>query len=225
MTKRRTLGLVLFVMLMLGAVLAASVHAEGEEEVGAKWLDGGTAISEARPATINMELLLTDKALEKNFSILCSMILKGTVGPGAADLITEMQNLDGEKIEGLGGALALLCEAKETCEAGTDTVLWPVGLPWETLLDRMVAKGTYLDHIHVRLQFECLFSKVAFLDTCEGLTSGEMLNVATGVEPMFSAAVGTETLTCSIGGAKSGSIETEESPLMTLEKEQLSVSE
>jgi hypothetical protein len=222
MKKYRILGLVFFAVLSLGAVNAASAYAE--EEANAEWLSNGAPIAAAAAATVNMELLITELFEMKNFSVLCSIRLDGTVGPKFEDLISEMLNLSGELIRELVGN-GILCEVREGCEGTVDSELWPELLPWETLLTLM-ADGTFLDHVHVAFEFTCLFMTVLATDLCEGLTSARMVNVVGGVEPVFSAGVGTELLECTSGGPNSGTIATEGTPLITLNGGQaLTVSE
>ncbi len=222
MKKYRILGLALFAVFALSAIAAMVAYAE--EEKNAEWLSNGAAIAVAAAATVNMEVVLTELVGGLGFGVLCSVRLDGTVGPGAADLITEMLNLSGEAIGELTGT-GIICTPREGCEAGTDAAMWPELLPWETLLTLM-ANGSFLDHIHIMLWFKCLVLNVDATDLCEGVISGEMLNVAGGVEPMFSAAAGTEKLDCTTGGVGSGTLETESTPLITLNGGQtLTVSE
>jgi hypothetical protein len=222
MKKLRVLGLALFAVFAMSAIAASAAYAE--EEANAEWLSNGNPIAAAAAATVNMELLITEVFLMKNFSILCSIRFDGTVGPKFEDLITEMLNLSGELIRELVGN-GILCEVREGCEGTVDSELWPELLPWETLLTLM-ADGTFLDHVHVAFEFTCLFLGVLATDLCEGLTSARMVNVAGGVEPVFSAGAGTELLECTSGGANSGTIETEGAPLITLNGGQaLTVSE
>jgi hypothetical protein len=217
--RRPTIRIVvLSAMLALCVVVVPAAFAE---ERAAEWLANGAPIAAAAPATTGLELLITETVVNNKFAISCSVFLDGTVGPGADDLITEVLNLDHEKVEELPGT-PVKCEAREKCELETE--LWPAGLPWETLLVLMEA-GAILDLIHIEFKYLCLIGGLSFTELCAGLTSAQMVNVVGGVEPRFSAAAGTEPLECTSGGAGSGTIASEGTPLIKLNNtEALSVS-
>jgi hypothetical protein len=225
MRKYHILGLTFLTLIASGAILATTAFAE--EEKAGEWLDNGKALAAEQGVTTSMEFTLEETkipVLEKA-KILCSALFVGTVGIGADDLITAMLDLDGEPVSEQPGE-GLICEAKESCQAGTDNELWPSKLPWETLLTQM-ASGAFLDLIHPIFIMLCLvpvFEEIEVL--CEGLTSSELLVVAGGfIEPMFSAAAGTEKLECSIGGENSGTFTSIASQTALTSGEPLTVSE
>jgi hypothetical protein len=206
MKKIQILALALFTMLALGTV---ATSAFAEEEVNAQWLAAAGPILAALAATTTTELLLEESVIGAKAAVLCIVLFSGSVGPGMEDEITKMLNSAGEQISELETGLGLACEAKETCAASPDAELRPEELPWNTLVDLMNPSGKFLDLIHIKLVVNCLIMGFNVADLCEGLTSSELKNVVGGsVEQIFSAAVGTETLTCNQGGEGTGSIAT-----------------
>lgn len=225
MKKIHAIVLLLFGVLVLGAITAASSFAE--EETTAQWLANNAAIPAARASTTSIELLIEETIpLIGKAAVLCGMLLDGTVGPGMEGSITSVLNLSGEAISELATGLGLVCEAKETCAAGPDVEFRPKNLPWDTLVDLMMPAGTFLNILHPAFKVTCLIGGGAEEDSCEGLTSAELKNVAAGVETIFSAGVGTEKLECDLGGENTGTIISEGTPLTTLNNgEPLTVSE
>lgn len=118
MTRTRLIGLALFAALAISAVAAATASA-------LQWLLDGRPIAKAVGVETPESLLLADLAAPGGtLAINCSLVDKGTVGPGEKG---EASTLAVTRCEFQRGDNAL-CEA-----SGAVTVL-PVNLPWLTLL-------------------------------------------------------------------------------------------
>jgi hypothetical protein len=215
MNRINALGLAVLVMLALGATIATSAFAE--EEINAEWQHDTLPIESAMASTTAIELLLEETSGGVAASVLCKMLLDGTVGPGMDGSITKVLNNSGEEISELETGLGLVCEARETCEDGPDVEFRPEKLPWETLVDLMMPSGKFLNILHPSFNVTCLvLGGVKVTEYCLGLTSAELVNenLAHGVEEIFSKAAGTEVIECLQGG--DGVIETDNKSLITL---------
>jgi len=189
MKKLYAVSLALVAVFALSALTASSAFAV---TLLAEWLLNGGVIATPDLVEIPGELTLVNTnggGLGVKVEILCSGILDGTVGPGSADLITELLNLAGEKIgEGLG-TLELVCTNTLNC---TNPKVWAEGLPWETEAE-LLEQGTevfFSDYL-LKGQYlaECTILGVAVEELCEaGITATELKNEGNNVINTFSDA-------------------------------------
>jgi hypothetical protein len=176
MKKIRVLGVALFALCMFSVIVATASFA-GE------WLVEGAAI--ALSLTSETEGLFLIKTYEGPASpnvlveVLCGGIFDGTVGPGAADLVTELLDLSMNSINLIPlNELALLCSALEDlsltdCEFTVEGVLvWAVNLPWTSGIELMSAVGeTWLDVIA---------KNAGYYEECKTLIGVVVANECTG---------------------------------------------
>jgi hypothetical protein len=152
----RKLMLAMLALFALGAFFAATASAE--ETLLAEWLWNGSAVSELLSVTTTGGLTLEDtKTLVGAASVLCTATADGSVGANGEDETTEILNALGVAVAALGG-LALLgtgaatgegseCLAVKACKEGTAASpieVWPVGLPWHSLLFLDAVTGKFL---------------------------------------------------------------------------------
>jgi hypothetical protein len=185
------------IMLSLVAVFAFSAFASSAFAAD-EWLANGAAISTALTANTEGELLLEDTSL--GLDVNCSGKFEGTVGPGAADEITKVVDLEGKN--------PLHCSAA-SCEGGLATVT-PVHLPWKT---KVVLSGEkFLDELGPGTGGEpgykvsgCKILGIETTDECTGKTDSELTNGTGDVNGTFSE---NEAITprgnCTFGGEKKG---------------------
>jgi hypothetical protein len=133
------LGLAVFAILALSAVVASTASAEF---LLAEWLWEGNHITSALLVESSGELLLEDSGT--GIDILCSGILDGFVEPESLDLITELLDLTGL----IAISLTALVEPGLACESHSslcvEPLVWAVNLPWETELELEEPGGNYL---------------------------------------------------------------------------------
>jgi hypothetical protein len=206
-THIKVLGLALFAVFAFSMVAAAMASAH-------EWLFNGlTFAGELETNTEGtLELLILTSTTLLN-TIDCSALFLGDVtgGAGGINLVLDVNTLPPNSvIEELPGT-SLTCETLQgvagLCEvgAGKESLLWvdelrlTVGseLTWETLIE--LDGAVFLDHFHhVAFELSCITAAGKLEALCEGLTSGLLENVATGVLIEFSeaAGVGSEQLTC-----------------------------
>ncbi len=134
MRKIQLSGVALVAMLAVGVFSAASASA-AVVTLLAEWLVDGTAVTEGQ--SFNTEtvgtLLFEDQKTPLGASdFICSDKLDGTIGFDGLDVISEILTLTGLAISkvGLSGE-ALACETVSVCE---EALVWPINLPWNTLL-------------------------------------------------------------------------------------------
>jgi hypothetical protein len=186
MKKIHALALALVAVFAFSAIAVASASA-------AEWLVGGVAANKAvSEGTGN--LILGDAKV--NLSMECSGILDGTIGPGAADSVTEVLTL-GKVAASL--AAPLVCTALGGCEAAGKTEAAPEGLPWATELTSLTTD---------------LIVKATYWSTCRvlGLTTSEECTVTNGSWTVKNVAGGVEASgevtplgNCTVGGTGAGS--------------------
>jgi hypothetical protein len=217
----------LVAMCALSALMAAA--ASGATFLLAEWLLNGVAITSNDLVEIEGEILLID--LGTGNDILCSGYFDGWVGPQSLDWVSEVLNLAKEAISSspLVG-LALLCERDAgSCEASTPTVdVYPVGLPWETVVDLYEEPGDTLFFVLFfkagggKLGWEvtnCLVLGISVTDECtnestETTAAGASALSLSGttLQGSFSEEVtllaGLHLANCSVGGAEKGLAET-----------------
>jgi hypothetical protein len=205
MKKLHVLGVALCAVFAFCAVAVSSASALSQ------WLLNGGIISTAVPATSTTgvnNLLLEDTGAGAD--VLCSGSFDGTVGPGAADLITEVLDLENKLV----GAAGLHCEEDSgLCLEKLATVL-PLNLPWATEI-MLTAGGVFFNLILEDpvtkpglpgYEVECKTIVGTIKDVCSGESGAEIKNITGGVEGAFLEA--NEEITpagsCTVGGAKSG---------------------
>ncbi len=209
---------------------AAATPAFAEDE----WLAKGVPITAALSAETPIELTLV--TLEKAGGavleeILCSVIMDGTVGPGAEGSIEDLLSLSGEVIGELGmtNEKALDCTVVNSvesspiaCKRNTLVELWTtnlnleLGLKWKTQIELMGAEPLFLNHVfgggvekEVAYTFKCeLNNGLPIEETCEGLTSAALENTLEGTRMAFNweAPISSEPGTCSGLGAGTGAL-------------------
>jgi hypothetical protein len=137
MKKLQVMILTLAAAFAFSAITVTSASAETTKIHN--WLANGVVIKENLASETRGELLFEDpETLIGKVALICSGILDGTVGTNGADSITKMLNTAGT-IE-IGTPLTgtpLECRTETGCAAATAESpidVWPVGLPWKTLL-------------------------------------------------------------------------------------------
>lgn len=222
MRKIQIFGIALVAMCAFSALIGTQAFAVLTFEL-AQWLANGALIAEPLLSDAVGGLLFED--LLTSASFLCSGLLEGTVGPDSEDEITMVYDLSGRLIEELDEATAtngLVCENIKLC---SKSEVWPVKLPWLTEVELDVETGLFYE-LTFGAQYNVLcevlgMDKVELCVALEG-TSGELLNVAGGVEAM---GVAEPESTCN-GEANMGLLEADAGNLITLTNgEPLTVSE
>jgi hypothetical protein len=250
MRRLHVLVLTVFAVSAFGAVLVASASAE--ETLLAEWLVGaGNAITEnlASETTGTLRFEDTDTLLGPE-AFECKMTLDGTVGPDGEDQVTAVLNaagtatgtpLSGTALIGNGAASGVgsECKADTLCSAGTSASpieVWPVGLPWSTLLFLMEPSKEILDLIYslgaagteVGFEFLCLIGSINTVDECKALDFEVLVinNATTGNAEIPGGSGLAPGAGCTqSGGQATGIYETVGASLITLvNKELLAVS-
>jgi hypothetical protein len=190
MKKLQILVLALLAVSALSAVIVTSASAE--TTLLALWLVGGNTFVGELLVETEGEILLEDTKF--GIAVVCSGILDGFVnGTNGEDLITEVLNLAGEKTGVPLSGLPILCTTEKGCMNETDIEVWPLNLPWETLLELLVLTGGVEDFYDLILKgtgglagYEvlCLVLLTVTSESCESPegSGGEVKNVAGGVE-------------------------------------------
>ncbi|HEY5194267.1 MAG TPA: hypothetical protein VIJ39_10405 [Solirubrobacteraceae bacterium] len=186
MKKFQILGLTLFAVFALSAVVASSAFAVSE------FLVGGVAAKAGETGESTGMLALTDLTSLGEATVTCTGILDGVFDSANDFLVTEVLNLAKELIgPALGtGSLALECEGSGLCEKAGAKV-WPVHLPWlaEVVLD---AGTTFLLHLTEAgsgfpgYEVVCKTLLGETTDECVGLVSALLENTATELLALFS---------------------------------------
>jgi hypothetical protein len=166
MKKFQIGAMALFAVLALTAMFSSVASAA--TTLPAEWLfNGGTVTSELL-VNVSGELLLLETQL--GVDILCSGLFEGTVGPGAADLITLVEELEGEHkdvVQGNGGWVNCFIHEHGSCEEANETLVmvFPLHLPWTTLVELIVnEKG---EEVFVDLIVEGVGGKPGYLTECK----------------------------------------------------------
>jgi hypothetical protein len=188
-------------MIILSLVAVTALGAMAASAYGAsEWLLNGSPITTADSVETSGSLILEDSASGTG-PVECSGIFVGTVGPGAADKVTEVLSLTKT-------APPLDCHAA-ACESELAEVT-PIHLPWTT---KIVLNGELFvddfEPVAGKVPGYTVTCKIFFTitDTCEGLAGADLKNVASGVEGTFEVdAVNNPKGNCSIGGAGSGQV-------------------
>jgi hypothetical protein len=210
MKKLQIVGLALVAIFAFSALVASAASAT-------QWLAKGAAIATAQATTTEGEILIEDMGAFSKPQILCSGLFVGTVGPGTADKINMIEDLEVPAKLAESGVKAIMnCtfEAKGACE-GTLAEVEPVNLPWTTEL--ALSGTTFVDKItstNAGYKVICKTILGTLEDTCTGPTGSEVTN-GTACEVLGSF-VESETITppanCTTGGAKEGLTISENGP-------------
>jgi hypothetical protein len=210
------LGLALLAIFAFSVVATATASAE--LFLLAEWLYNGATIPSELLVESSGELLLEDNKVPilGKAMVLCSGILDGFVGPGSADLITEVLTLGKVAISrtALVGA-ALECVNQENCP---EPLVWAVNLPWTTELELHEDPGPEEDYVVLILgkpgwEVECM--GLGQTDTCTAETEAGFLLDNTTPTPtaLFSEEItelmGLGLANCTLGGAATGIVEGE----------------
>jgi len=210
------LGLALLAIFAFSVVATATASAE--LFLLAEWLyNGATILSELLVTSLGTLLLEDNKVpILGKAMVLCSGYLDGFVGPGSADLITEVLNTSLESISTIKlSGLALECTNQENCP---EALVWAVNLPWTTELELHEDPGPEEDYVVLILgepgwEVECM--GIGQTDTCTAVTEGGFLldNGTPTPTALFSEEItelmGLNLATCTLGGALSGIVEGE----------------
>ncbi|MGC2374835.1 MAG: hypothetical protein WA484_13260 [Solirubrobacteraceae bacterium] len=195
MKKIQILMLALAAVCALGLTIVAAASAETTitATLLAQWLFNTTEFAGSLASETKGKILLENTKLK--VAVECTGSLVGTVsGANGEDEIKEVLNAALEKVGGGLGELALSCTTVSGCEAAAPIEVWPVNLPWKTLLELVVlsdAKEEFYDLIllgngglKAGYELQCRIILLTTGETClspEG-SGGEVLNVAGGVE-------------------------------------------
>jgi hypothetical protein len=215
-TNIKVLGIALFAVFAFSAVTAASAFAVDEWLFEGLAFAGELATNTEPPVGGALTLnVLTLAGTGPVNTIDCSALFEGTVtGGGPINLVLDLFNLATPQalIEELPGT-SLTCETlvdNEACklssEAGSETLLWvdelrlgATPLTWESLIELMATAPEFLDHFHhVAFELSCILLNGLKLESlCQGVTSGALTNIATGVLLEFGAGtIASEALEC-----------------------------
>lgn len=188
MKKIQLLGVALVAICALSAFTSSAFALEF---TSAEWLEGGVAITAAKAANTEGELLFENTSV--GAAILCSGLFEGTVGAGGADTVTKVFNLSATAIEELDekGEKGIACTSVKLCE-GTPEI-WPVNLPFKTTLQLDTTEEKWFDLVeeNVNKKFaayliKCKVLGVSVEELCEAVsgTFGEVSNATTDVESL-----------------------------------------
>jgi hypothetical protein len=210
MRKIQVLALALVALCAFSSVVAASASALAT--LLAEWLVNGESIKANVGSKTEGELRFENT--EKKAGFLCSGIFVGNVGENGLDEVTAVLKLTEVAVPELDAESAtegIECTSiGEICESGSE--IWPVNLPFETLLVLQVGEEKFYDTLlenKAKLLpaywLLCLFLGASIDELCATAAHsfGEVSNAATDVETL--GAVSPEG-TCS-GHAETGLIE------------------
>ncbi|MGA7704084.1 MAG: hypothetical protein WB998_04225 [Solirubrobacteraceae bacterium] len=202
MKKIHILGAAVIAILAFGVVGAVSASA-------AQWLADEKPITEALASTIEGEITLGFTNMGKlgiKSKVLCSGMFDGTVGPGAADSITEVLSLTDVLVT---LSAPLTCTPVETCTSAT---VAPVGLPWKTELSSVTDDELFNGGWEV----VCKTTLGTFEETCVSAEQLITLENDPTEKDVLVTFVKEQTATCSLGGANSGFVESDAAGLIFL---------
>jgi len=200
MKKFRLLGFALIAVFAFSVVSVAASSAA--VTLLAEWLIGGTAVAATTGVSSKGELELIDPNVLKAGilgSVLCVGTLDGTIGPNGTDEITAVLTAAGVEINKLALAgTALTCTKVAGCEE--EISAWAVNLPWSSELNLVEETGFtgFADVLRPKppsggnpgWYVKCLGAlKIEINDECTTPRgAAEKINVATGVEDIFTLA-------------------------------------
>jgi hypothetical protein len=225
--KFQLLGVAVVAVFAVG-VLTTALASAAPTFLLAEWLVNGTAVtSEVNVETVGT-ILLEDTAATGKPDFVCSGKLGGAIGEDGLGVISEVLTLGGVAVSSPLGAQSL-----ETCTSSSslceEPLLWPVGLPWTTLLELM-EQGTPVEKFFVVLvgpsvpgtligwYVQCMkpFTVEDECTTESAITSltldtGGTLLLA-GFEEAFTELAGGKLTLCSMNGGETGIVETSGAP-------------
>jgi hypothetical protein len=234
MRKIHIVGVSLVAMFAFLAVGAASAFAEGE------WLANGEKIMVALAADTSGALHLINLKSAGGAVLVeveCNGLFEGTVGPGAADSVTDLINLSNETIGGLGDTnekklnCTVTATAKELGDCTATGELAEVlptnlnlelGTTWTTTVELMTGTPmVYLDLFPATSGYEvkCKTSLGELENKCEGATSAFLENMETEKGVLGNFTSESEPTSCNLTGTNTGTLEG--SGLTTLVNEEL----
>jgi hypothetical protein len=194
MTRTKLVGLTVFALFAICAVMSASASA-------LQWLLDGKPIEKVVHVNSSGTLLLADLAAPKGGTyIICKGTGEGTIGPLAHDEITEIKATECE----------FQPERNGECVSSKPVTARAVNLPWLTLL--VTVGGETRDDIlptkagkNPGWAVECTVLEIFRVeDECTTATGSPLVsNVAGGVTTAFSEK---ETASCTLGTATSGMV-------------------
>jgi hypothetical protein len=201
MLRIEVILLALVAVLAIGAAAAAGASAH-------EWLLNGGSIASAKTVMSTGLFSLEDtKATGGAVAVHCKGFDTGTVGPGAADLVSKFT------AEALGTNDKVSCTFVKTglCKSGTTPTALAVHLPWHTEI--------YLAGAEVRdMVTEDGAGEPGWAVTCTNALGGQttdtctisldsagLANVTGGVDALFEEH--SQSTNCSIGGAGTGCME------------------
>jgi hypothetical protein len=201
MKIHRSIGVVLFAVLVLGVTASASA----ETTLLAEWLLNGAPVTTLTSVEGSGEILWED--IGNKAGITCSDIGDGSVGPNGEGEITEILTLAGVAVSLVTPTLCKKLAGSACEESATDIEAAPEKLPWRGSLVLSEA-GTFLTELlegEAAYVVSCLVLGIKVTDECSTTKSKfEVLNVTGGVEAMGE---GSPLANCSLGGAEKGRLE------------------
>jgi len=211
MKKIHVLGIMIFAILAVGAVSVASASA-------LEWLEDGAAITVAKASETTGEIKLRNTnggGLGLNVEVLCSGTFDGTVGPGINDEITAVLSLTKVAVT---LAAPLACTNVANCESPQVSA---VNLPWKT---ELLTEGTlFLDMLlgNPGWEIDCNTIFGLIEESCTGPVSSDLVNDAAENDVLgeFNEAeiiAKGEQATCTGGGGKTGTVQTDGAGLIFL---------
>jgi len=228
MKKLQTVFLALLVLTAFAAISAGTASAE--TTLLAEYLESGASIPAGVEATTETAGSITLEDSKANAAVLCTLMFEGTVAVNGLGLTTKILNLAKEEISAsLLTGLALLgptpdCVSVSGCMTTTAIEVWPIGLPWHTLLYLDEATSMILDLVskedgsNFGYELTCTILGLKVTDTCESPGSAFLIenDADTGDADVRSGAVGEPLGKCAIGGAGTGVDRTDELTPITL---------
>ncbi|HEU0250530.1 MAG TPA: hypothetical protein VFR48_07395 [Solirubrobacteraceae bacterium] len=223
MAKKLWLLLILLIA-SSGFAALSTASASALEFFETHTLANGKIITESLAATLTESLLFEDKAM--GVSILCEMVLDGTVGAKSEGAFTAVLNLSGEEIEELhesGATKGLACTSLKGCEASS-AQWWPIDeldlliaweLIWGASMDEAVALVLQEFSKSPEWFVKCKVLGITVTDLCTYSASAweHWSNVTEGADPVGPV----EPLgSCTLGGSEAGVVEAETGSILLL---------
>jgi hypothetical protein len=245
----QAVGFICTIVFAFCAATAVSAFAEGE------WLAGGSMIRTALAADTSGALHLINLKSSGGGVLLeieCNYLFEGTVGPGGAGTVTDLINLSGETIGGLGDTnekklnCTVTATAKELGDCTATGELMEVlptnlnlelGTSWatEVLLMELAGIHYYLNGFPAVSGYEvkCKTSLGELENKCEGATSAFLENMEAekgvlgtfGKEKFGTEEEESEATNCNLTGEKTGTLSGSGLTTLVPNTETLTVSE
>jgi hypothetical protein len=178
------LGTILATICILSALTATTASAVLTFET-VKWLANGVAVAAELATEVSGGLVFRGEEAGEEF--LCEALLAGTVNTGGAGTITKVLDIVGTEIASLdesGATSGLVCTNLKVCES---VEIWPVNLPFHTVLDLDSETGKLTDLlVNAEYFLLCEVLKIDATELCvvapNSLSGGEVVNLGTDVE-------------------------------------------